>query len=144
MSEIFAVIRIKGPVGVRKDIRDTLKMLRLTRVNHCVLVSKNPTNEGMLRKAGDYITWGEIDSKSLEVLISKRGRMERKKIEEKQAKEIAKKILKEKDSRKIKGLDPVFRLGPPSGGYRSVRMPYPGGSLGYRGEKINMLLKRMV
>ena len=46
----------------------------------------------------------------------------------------------EKDS----GIKPVFRLSPPSGGFNAVKEYYPKGDLGYRGEKINELLKRMI
>ena len=42
------------------------------------------------------------------------------------------------------GIMPVFRLNPPSKGYKSVRKFFPKGDLGYRGEKINELLKRMI
>ncbi|MBI4021685.1 MAG: uL30 family ribosomal protein [Candidatus Aenigmarchaeota archaeon] len=37
-----------------------------------------------------------------------------------------------------------IRLPPPSRGYRSMKFMFPKGSLGYRGEKINDLLRRMV
>jgi large subunit ribosomal protein L30 len=43
-----------------------------------------------------------------------------------------------------KGGGKVFRLHPPSRGLRSVKLHFPKGDLGYRGEKINELLKRMV
>ncbi|MDI6655351.1 MAG: uL30 family ribosomal protein, partial [Candidatus Hydrothermarchaeota archaeon] len=31
----IAVVRVRGRTRIRKDIEDTLKMLRLTRVNYC-------------------------------------------------------------------------------------------------------------
>ena len=39
----YAVIRIRGRIGVRRDIADTLKMLRLHKVNHCVIVPETDT-----------------------------------------------------------------------------------------------------
>lgn len=140
-KEMLAVIRIRGSVGVPPRIKDTLKMLRLNQVNHCVILPKTPDFEGMLRKAMNYITWGEIKPGVLGALIAKRGRGPGdKRIEGKDVKTLAQKI-EEKDELKIK---PVFRLSPPSRGFRSVRSSFPKGDLGYRGEKINELLERMI
>jgi large subunit ribosomal protein L30 len=36
---MYAVIRIRGSVNVRKDIDDTLRMLRLNRKMHCVVLN---------------------------------------------------------------------------------------------------------
>ncbi|NPE31458.1 50S ribosomal protein L30, partial [Methanococcoides sp. SA1] len=33
---MFAVVRVRGPVNVSGKIEDTLGMLRLHKVNHCV------------------------------------------------------------------------------------------------------------
>ncbi len=38
----------------------------------------------------------------------------------------------------------VFHLGPPRGGFRSVRHSYPKGDLGYHGRDINKLIERML
>lgn len=35
-------------------------------------------------------------------------------------------------------------LRPPKGGFRSLKLPFPKGDLGYRGEKINDLIKKMM
>ena len=43
-----------------------------------------------------------------------------------------------------KQIRPVFRLGPPRKGFKSIRLPYPRGDLGNRKEKINDLLERMI
>jgi large subunit ribosomal protein L30 len=141
---MYAVIRVRGSVNVPKEVRDTLGLLRLTRVNHCVLISKGPDYEGMLQRAGSYITWGEVSQDTLERLVSKRGRLPGDvRVPEKEAREMARKILKDGSVRGTK-LKPVFRLSPPSKGYRSVRLGFPRGDLGNRGEKINELLKRMI
>ncbi len=50
----------------------------------------------------------------------------------------AEKLLKEKRG------GPVFRLSPPSKGLRSTKHHFPKGDLGYRGSKINDLLRRML
>lgn len=142
---MFAVVRLRGSVNLRKEIKDTLRMLRLTRVNHCVLLRKDPKIEGMIKKVKDFITWGEINDKTLENLISKRGRMVGdKRPEEKEIKNILTKIKKDKSVKDIEGFKPVFRMNPPRKGYEGIKRAFPKGALGYRGENINKLLERMM
>lgn len=145
MNNMLVIIRIRGLVNVRKEVADTLNMLKLDRKHHCVLLNPNPSINGMLKRAKDYITYGEISDEVLELLIKKRARKIRNlRLNEKEAEEI---ILKIKSGEKIKNLEikPVFRLTPPSKGFRhSIKQHFPRGELGYRGEKINELLKRMI
>ena len=72
---MYLVIRVRGTTGVIQGIASTLEMLRLNRINHAVLVEENPSYKGMLQKAKDYITWGEIDAETLTEIIAKRGRL---------------------------------------------------------------------
>ena len=142
MTETFyAIIRIRGSSETDKDVEDTMLMLNLTRVNHCVVRKKTSSLDGMLRKASGNLTWGEIIKEMLEKLVEKKGRLPgEKRIDAKAAKEEVRKILSgEKCS--IKN---VFRLHPPSGGYRAIKMPFPEGDLGYRSDKINKLVGKMV
>ena len=44
----FAVIRVRGHSKVNHDIEDTMLMMRLNRVNHCVVLPENDTVKGML------------------------------------------------------------------------------------------------
>lgn len=137
---MLAVVRIRGSVNADARARHTLKLLKLTRPNHCVIYPKEKSIEGMLKAVSSYITWGEITGESLEKMIFKRGRLPgNKRIEKKNAKIMAKKFRDGKAE-----IKPVFRLSPPSGGFRAVREYYPKGDLGNRGEKINELLKRMI
>jgi len=142
---MFAVIRVRGDVNLRKEIKDTLKMLRLNRINHCVLLRKDPSIEGMIKKVKDFITWGEISDKTLEKLIANRGRMAGdKKIEGNEVKVMVSRIKKSGNLMKIEGFKSVFRMNPPRKGHDRIKLPYPKGALGYRGEKINDLLERMM
>jgi large subunit ribosomal protein L30 len=142
---MLAVVRLRGGVNLRKEIKDTLRMLRLSRVNHCVLIRKDPATEGMIRKVKDFVTWGEISDKTLERLISEKGRLAGdKKIEGKQVKNILAGIKKAGNAKEAEGLKPVFRMNPPVKGHGEIKRPYPRGALGYRGEKINDLLERMM
>jgi len=155
VNEVFAIVRLRGSVKTSKYINDTLEMLRLKKVNHCVIVPQTPQYEGMIKKVRDYVTYGEIDKKTLVELLRKRGRIEKNQLLtedalkeitgfenfEKFADALMKNSVKLKDFKKIK---PFFRLNPPRKGFKSIRLPYPRGDLGYRGEKINILLERMM
>ena len=121
---MYAVIRIRGKVNVNQRIARALEILRLKKVNHCVLLPENPTSKGMLAKVRNWVTWGEISPEVEKLLKEKRE-------------------ATQPEPRKKAG-HPVFRLSPPSKGYKSIKIHYPRGDLGYRGEKINELLRRMV
>ena len=69
----IAIILVRGLVGVRQTVKDTLKMLGLTRKNHCVVIANNPVNLGMIKKAKDFITWGSISEEVFQELVAKRG-----------------------------------------------------------------------
>ena len=151
---MLAVIRIRGRVKVRKEIEDTMKILKLNRKHHCVFLPKNSVTSGMLQKIKDYVTWGEISKDMLKKLIQKRGRLSgNKRISEDFLKEsgiggfdeLAEKIINSEIKLKDLGIKTYFRLAPPSKGFKgSIKQHYPRGALGNRGEKINELLKRMI
>lgn len=155
-SKCLAVIRVRGLSDVPGDVKDTLKMLRLNRNCHATLVDDRPSIIGMLRKAQNFITWGEINLETLIELLKKRGRLiGNKPITDEYAKklgygnveELAKAIYNlEVEFHKLPRIKPVFRLHPPSGGYKGKikRSFVEGGVTGYRGEAINDLLKRMI
>lgn len=152
----LAAVRVRGSVGVRGDILDTLRMLRLTRVNHCTVLPAEPETEGMLRKAADYLTWGEIEPPVLTDLLAARGRVTGDRpLTEDYVKDVlgypSVKALAEALSqgevrlRDLEGVRPVFRLHPPVKGYEGVKRAFTeGGALGHRGEAINALLRRMM
>jgi large subunit ribosomal protein L30 len=156
MIMTFAVIRVRGNVNVNPNIKKTLNLLNLTRVNHCVIIDENPITEGMLQKAKDYITWGEIEKDILITLIKKRGKIEGdKKLDndyltsvtsydriEKLSQAIISKKFKYKE---IPNIKPLFRLEPPKKGYEGIKRSYKNkGALGYRGKDINNLIQRMI
>ncbi len=152
----YAVVRVRGSVGVRRDIADTLKMLRLHKVNHCVVIPETETYKGMVNKVKDYITYGEIDKDTLIKLILKRGRLSKnRRLDEEKIKELMGMSVEELSEKIINGeivlkntpIKPVFRLHPPRKGYDrgGIKKPFVvGGALGYRGEKINDLLNKMM
>jgi large subunit ribosomal protein L30 len=150
---MYAVIRVRGTVKLMGDIQHTLGLMRLNRVNHCVLVPDNPSTAGMLQKVKDYVTWGEIDPDTLVEMLEKRGRI----VGNKPMTEVD---LMDTDYDDFKGLadaiiageyslgdpiKPVVRLHPPARGYEGIKKPFViGGALGYRGQAINDLIRRML
>ena len=71
-NEKVAVIRVRGLTGVKHDIGDTLKKLRLYKKNYCTIVPKTESYLGMISKIKDYATWGEIDENTYKSLLDKR------------------------------------------------------------------------
>ena len=127
---MIAAIRLRGEVKTPEKIKDTLEMLKMKNVYNCRILPDNKNYKGMLRKAEGYITWGEINEKTLKKLLEKKGNEENKEIEE----------IKEE------GMEKTFKLHPPKGGFKgSKKKPYnKKGELGYRGEEINKLIEKMI
>jgi large subunit ribosomal protein L30 len=110
----IAVIRIRGAVKLNKEIKDTFDMLKLYKQNFCVVLDDSPSIKGMLKKIEGYVAWGEIDEETLKLL---------------------------------KGKKKFFRMHPPRKGFerKGIKIPFSkGGAVGYRGDKINDLIKRML
>ena len=142
-NQKLAAIRIRGLIGIKSTIEDNLKMLRLYKKNYCVVIPSTQVNLGMMQKANDYITWGEVSDEIYNILIEKKG--EEFKGREKDSKE---KIIYNDfilvNNKKIKR---YFRLNPPRKGFgrKGIKHSFKnGGALGYRGEAMNDLIKRMV
>ncbi len=115
MSKI-AIILVRGTIATPQEIRDTLRMLKITRKNHCTIREKNESIVGMVTKVKDLVTWGELNAETEKLLTPKMQ-------------------------------NTVVRLQPPRKGFgrKGIKLPFKvGGALGYRGAKINDLIKRMV
>ncbi len=153
---VYAVIRVRGTVNIKPDIKKTMQLLRLTRANHCVLIEENVVYKGMLQMVKDYTTWGEINKDTLTKLISTRGKL----IGDKSLtaeylktttpydsyEKLSEAILENKVKYKeIPSVKPVFRLNPPKKGHRTIKRSFVNkGSLGYRKSEINKLIERML
>ena len=139
----LAVIRIRGLIGVRKDRKDTMRLLKLYRKNVCVVVSNNEKYLGMIKKVKDYVTWGEINDETFKLLVEKRGEEYKGREEDRKGRMKYSKFIKIGD-KKIKKF---FRLNMPRKGFgrKGIKVPFnKGGALGYRRDKINDLIKRML
>ena len=152
-----AIIRIKGKPGLKVDIRKTLGLLSLYKKNHCVVVPNLPTYIGMLNVIKNAVTWGEIDEQTFHLLLEKRGKLPGKLpltesyLKEKNKmtfEEFSKKFMEFKvELKDVPGLKTYFKLSPPRKGFerKGVKTQFSmGGALGYRKDKINDLIQRMI
>lgn len=154
---VFVAVRLRSSIETSGESKETLRLLGLHRVNHAIILEEKRNVVGMLKKTSHRVTWGEVEPPTLAELLRKRGRMVGggrltddlvrthlgiRSIEE-MAKSICEGRVKLGD---IHGLKPVFRLTPPSGGFkRSTKRSFGAkGELGYRGKEINSLLLRMM
>jgi len=131
-------------------------MLHLTRNNYAVLIDDRPSFVGMLKTAQNFVTWGEASKEIVNTLIKGRGILAgNKKLTDEYAQKAGYKSLEELAEAifncrveywKLPKVQPVFKLHPPTKGFKGkIKKGYgAGGELGYRGEKINELIKRMV
>jgi len=155
-KKCLLVVRVRGLSDISQEIKDTLSILRLTRNCHAALIDNRPDYLGMLRKAQNCVTWGEISKENVALLLKERGRLVGDiKLTDEYAQEIGYKSLDDLAEAvyKLKAeysclpkVKAVFRLHPPKKGYKGkVKTSYAaGGVTGYRGEAINDLLKRMM
>lgn len=124
----LAAIRIRGIIHSTMPIRHTLENLNLHNRNTLAIFNDSESVRGMMKKVKDYVTWGEVDAETEEQVIAKRAQ-----------------FLVDKDGKKVQL--PFYRLSPPKKGYgrKGIKDAFAsGGALGYRGEKINDLIKRML
>ncbi len=135
-NKLLAVIRVRGRIGVRREFNETLDRLHLGSVNNLSILAGTKSNIGMVNKVSDFITYGEISRDTLEKVLAKKGSAAPK--DDADAVSGGKKSAKEVISLPI-------RLRPPRHGYEGIKHNFAhGGALGYRGEKINRLIERMV
>jgi large subunit ribosomal protein L30 len=152
-------VRLLGPFGTARHIEDALLSLRLGRKFRAVLVEKNDSMLGALRKVKDYVTWGEVKSPDIAAILKERGELSngmaltdkfvRESFGQESIDELARAVTRGQvklNALWAKGIMPTFRLHPPSGGLRaSIKRPFGSyGELGYRGAEISRLVARMM
>ncbi len=135
-DKLLAVIRVRGRVGVRQSITETLNRLNLKRVNNLTILYGSKSNIGMIRKCNDFVTYGEVREDVLSQLLEKEGI--------KPTADMVNSLASGKKSFKELAAGHI-RMHPPRHGYEGIKAGYSsGGSLGYRGAEINNLIKRMM
>ena len=152
----LVVVRIRGTVSAQREARETLDLLHLGHTNHAILIDSRPAYKGMLQRINSYITYGEPTKETVAMMIQKRALLagDKKLTEEfvqkigyKSIDDLAEAIVSCKvQFSKLPGVQPRFRLHPPSKGYKGKTKKgfKAGGEAGYRGEAINALVQRMV
>jgi large subunit ribosomal protein L30 len=152
----MVVVRVRGHAKIQWRTVETMTRMKLTRVNHCVVLPKSATTDGMLQRVKDYVTWGEMSHEGLARLLFQRGEVVGgERLTDAYVKDNSKftsilsfaKALEAGEAKisDVKGLKPVVRLPPPRHGYESTRRSYvDGGSLGYRGKEMEKLVDRML
>lgn len=152
---MFAIIRLKGSVNTKPQIKDTMRMLRLNQVNHCVVVPDTPNYRGMIQIVKDYVAYGPIDANTLATILENRGKLVGgdKLTDEFVAKNSSFKSIKEFAEAVASGkakladmpnLNVVFRLHPPRKGHAGLKRTFQqGGALGNYGEDISKLVEKM-
>ena len=116
---MIAAVKVRGNVDVPQPVKDTMTNLGLKKKNQVVLYEENDSILGMMNKAKDYITYGEVSDEVVKALEEKYGEASHGK---------------------------VYSLSPPSKGFKGTkRHVNQGGSLGKRGTgELDDLVKRMV
>jgi large subunit ribosomal protein L30 len=118
MSNKIAIILIRGRIGIRHDIKDTLTQLHLEKKHSCVIKEDSPSLQGMLRKIRDFVTYGPVSEETIKALETRKANNGK-----------------------------VYFLAPPVGGFerKGIKKSFTvGGALGDRGEAINTLLAKMI
>ena len=154
---LIAVLRIRGEVGVRDQIKQAMNLMKLHRKNRVILLKNTQSNVGMINKVKDYCTFGEVDAELVKELLEKRGRTAGNKqltadYLKKEAKtdfySLSKALVEGKASLKdIPGLKRYFKMHPPVGGFERGGVKHPfaaGGALGYRGKEMSKLTQKMI
>jgi large subunit ribosomal protein L30 len=152
------IVRLRGTFAVPQYIERTLLSLRLGYKFNATLAKNSPSMIGMLRQVKDYVTWGDVKPADIARLLKERGEVNGgMPVTDKFAKDafakesiesLAKAVAGGEISLKLlweKGVKPVFRLHPPSGGFEStIKRSYTSsGQLGYRGTAIATLMTDM-
>jgi large subunit ribosomal protein L30 len=120
----LAILLVRGVINAKEDTIATLDKFMLRQKLACVVVPNNRLNKYAAIKCKDYVAFGEISEETYKELVAKRG---------------------EKDSEG--NIKKYFRMHPPRGGFerKGIKAPFTkGGALGYRGAKMNELLKKML
>jgi len=151
-----AVVQLRGEVDMRNDVRDTLAMLNIHKVNHCSFVPEGDSYWGMITKVNDYVAYGEPSQDIVESLILRRAAPLEgnttvddewigENTEYDSVADLATALLADETTLREQGLTPVLRLHPPRGGHDGIKHPVAeGGQLGkHDTEGIDELLRAM-
>jgi large subunit ribosomal protein L30 len=150
------LVQLRGEVNQGTDVRDTLGMLNLHRVNHATLIPETDTYRGMVNKVNDWVAHGEPSAEMVETLVRRRGEPAEgdadiddewvaDNTDYSDVASLAEALVAEETKLQDEGLSPTLRLHPPRGGHDGIKHPIKeGGVLGKQStEEIDALLEAM-
>jgi large subunit ribosomal protein L30 len=150
------LVQVRGEINQNQDIRDTLAMLNIGRVNHATLVPDEPAYEGMVTKVNDYVAYGTPSQDVLETLLVRRAEpasgdadIDDEWVEAHtdydSVSALAFGLLADETTLQAEGLSPTLRLHPPRGGHKGIKQPVAtGGQVGvHETDEIDRLLEAM-
>jgi large subunit ribosomal protein L7e len=163
-GKVVFVIRIRGIIGVSPKVKKILQLFRLRQINNAVFIRLNAASEKMLRLIEPYISYGYPSLKSVKDLVYKRGYG---KVSGQRIPLSTNAVIK--STLGDKGIDCIedviheiytcgpefkavanflwpFKMNSPTKGFRGKKVNHhnEGGSAGMSGDKINLLIKKML
>ena len=151
-----ALVQVRGEVNMSGELRDTLQMLNLGRVNHCTFVPETEAYTGMVKKVAEAVAFGTPSAEVVETLLRRRAEpleggdtIDDEWVDEHtdfdDVRSLAEALVAEETTLRAVGLAPVLRLHPPRGGHDGIkRTRRNGGVLGHHDqEEIDALLRAM-
>ena len=158
------IVRICGQwVRIPKEIQLILSKLNLKELNNAIILFYNKDNFKMVKLIESYVTWGYINKNTIGDLLRKRGsvtvgnnepnELENTRIEDALGKlgivcieDIIHELTYEsKNAKDVLNFLGYFKLEANDDGFEKANISFEkGGSQGFRGDKINELLKKMI
>jgi large subunit ribosomal protein L30 len=151
-----ALVQVRGEVDMSYRVQDTIDMLNLGRVNHCVLVPDTDAYRGMVSKVNDWVAHGEPSTEVVTELVRSRAdpaegdadvtdEWVADNTDYDDIDALAEALVAEETTLREQGLSPTLRLHPPRGGHDGIKHPTKeGGQLGkHSTEEIDSLLTQM-
>ena len=152
-------VRVRGSAGQKHRIKAILRDLGLNRRNQAIIMADTPAIRGTLKVVKDTLFWGEATEDILSLLLSKRtkipkiGSLTDQEVKKRFSISTIEALAKSLSTGKIKpqdlkrhGVNIKYNLNSPKGGYGGkIKDPFgKGGVLGYRGEAVGELVKKMI
>jgi len=140
---MYAIIRIRGYINTKPDVKKVFELLNLNISNHMSIWPEDKANLNMIKKVENYATFGIISEELLKEVVEKKGKALSGELDIKRAI----KAHSEGKTMKETGVKNCFRLNPPKKGFerKGIKKPFSiGGALGNRKDKIDNLIRRML
>ncbi|WP_455369254.1 uL30 family ribosomal protein [[Eubacterium] cellulosolvens] len=158
-NSCLLAVRVRSSAGLTHRIEAILRNLGLNRRNQAMLIVDTPAIRGTLKVVKDTLFWGEATEDILSLLLSKRTKIVKvgsltdqevkKRFSITNIKALAKSLstgeIKPQDLKRH-GVNIRYSLNSPKGGYGGkIKEPFgKSGILGYRGDSIGELVKKMI